>query len=111
MNYNIFTIPPFDRQLKRLSKKYPSLKLDFNTFLDDLEKNPVQGNDLGKNCYKIRFKISSKNKGKSSGARVITNILVTKETVYLLTIYDKADQDTLSNKELEELLKYVPDDL
>jgi hypothetical protein len=66
---------------------------------------------LEKTATKIRFKISSKNKGKSGGARVITNVLVSKETVYLLTIYDKADQDTLSNKELEELLKYVPDDL
>jgi mRNA-degrading endonuclease RelE of RelBE toxin-antitoxin system len=111
MSYNVFTIPPFDRQLKRLFKKFPSLKQDFNDFLDDLEKNPIQGNDLGRNCFKVRFKISSKNKGKSGGARVITNVLVTKETVYLLTIYDKSDQETLSNKELDELLKYVPDDL
>ena len=111
MSYNIFTIPPFDRQLKRLFKKFPSLKEDFSDFLDDIEKNPIQGNDLGKNCYKIRFKISSKNKGKSGGARIITNVLIAKEAVYLLTIYDKADQDILSKKELEELLKYVPDDL
>jgi mRNA-degrading endonuclease RelE of RelBE toxin-antitoxin system len=111
MSYNVFTIAPFDRQLKRLFKKYPSLKQDFNDFLDDLEKNPIQGNDLGRNCFKVRFKISSKNKGKSGGARVITNVLVTKETIYLLTIYDKSDQETLSNKELDELLKYVPDDL
>lgn len=111
MSYNIFTIPPFDRQLKRLFKKFPSLKQDFSDFLDDLEKNPIQGNDLGKNCYKVRFKISSKNKGKSGGARVITNVLVTKEAVYLLTIYNKGDQDTLSIKELEELLKFIPDEL
>lgn len=111
MSYSVFTIPPFDRQLKRLFKKFPSLKQDFSVFLDDLEKKPIQGSDLGKNCFKVRFKISSKNKGKSGGARVITNILVTKETIYLLTIYDKGDQDSLSSRELDELLKYVPDDL
>lgn len=108
MSYNVFTIPPFDKQLKRLFKKYPSIKEDFNLFLDDLEQNPIQGNDLGKNCYKIRFKISSKNKGKSGGARVITNVLVANQTVYLLSIYDKSDQETLSSKELDELLKFVP---
>ena len=37
MSYDILTIPPFDRQLKRLLKKYPSLKKDFNDFLDELE--------------------------------------------------------------------------
>jgi hypothetical protein len=94
-----------------LFKKFPSLKQDYNDFLDDLEKNPIQGNDLGRNCYKVRFKISSKNKGKSGGARVITNILVTQETVYLLAIYDKGDQESISIKELSGLLKYVPDDL
>ena len=107
MSYSILPTHRFEKELKRLTKKFPSLKQDFSAFLDDLEKNPIQGNDLGKNCYKIRFKISSKNKGKSGGARVITNVLVTKEVVYLLTIYDKGDQDTLSNKELEELLKYI----
>ena len=47
---------------------------------------------------------------RTSGARVITNIVVAKETVYLLSIYDKSDQETLSQKELDELLKYVDDD-
>ena len=36
MNYNILTIAPFDKQLKRLVKKYPSLKKDFIGLLDDL---------------------------------------------------------------------------
>lgn len=29
-------------------------------------------------------------------------------TVYLLAIYDKSEQDTLTDKELKELLKEVP---
>lgn len=109
MSYNILTIPPFDRQLKKLSKKYPSLKKDISDFLDDLEQNPTQGTDLGKNCYKIRLKISSKNKGKSGGGRIITNVLVSEETVYLLAIYDKSDKETLTDKELKELLQFIPE--
>ncbi len=107
MSYSVFSIPPFDRQLKRLAKKYPSLKNDFATLLDDLSDKPDQGTSIGKNCFKIRLAISSKGKGKSGGARVITNIVVTENTVFLLAIYDKADKETLSDKELIELLKMV----
>ena len=107
MSYNILTIPPFDKQLKKLLKKYPSLKQDISSFLDDLEQNPIQGTELGRNCYKIRLKISSKNKGKSGGARIVTNVIIVKETVFLLAIYDKTEQETLSDKELKNLLTFV----
>lgn len=110
MSYNILTVPPFERQLKKLAKKYPSLKQDISDFLDDLEQNPTQGTELGKNCYKIRMNISSNNKGKSGGARVITNVAIVNKTVYLLAIYDKCEQETLSDKELKELLEMIPDE-
>jgi mRNA-degrading endonuclease RelE of RelBE toxin-antitoxin system len=109
MNYNVLPIPPFDRQLKRLSKKYPSLKQEFFELIENLEKNPEQGTSLGKNCYKIRLAISSKGKGKSGGARVITNFVIADETVYLLSIYDKSEKENLTNKELDELLAEVPE--
>ena len=54
-----------------------------------------------------RVAIASKSKGKSGGARVITNFVVTEDTVFLLSIYDKSDKENLTDKELEELLKYV----
>jgi mRNA-degrading endonuclease RelE of RelBE toxin-antitoxin system len=111
MSYNVLPIPPFDRQLKRLSKKYPSLKQEYFELIESLEENPEQGINLGNNCYKIRVAIQSKGKGKSGGARVITNFVIAEETVYLLSIYDKSDKENLTDKELDDLLKYVPDDL
>lgn len=90
-----------------MSKKHPSLKQDFLELIESLEKNPEQGTNLGNNCYKIRIAIESKGKGKSGGARVITNFIIADETVYLLSIYDKSDKENLSNKELKELLKFV----
>jgi len=81
MSYDVFTIPPFDKQLKRLSKKYPSIKKDFSVFLESIKSSPKQGKPLGKNCYKIRMAIKSKGKGKSGGARVILNIAVSKKRV------------------------------
>jgi hypothetical protein len=109
MSYNVLTIPPFDNQLKRLAKKYPSLKNEFAELLESLELEPEQGTKLGNNCYKIRIAIASKGKGKSGGARVITNFVIAEETVFLISIYDKSEKENLTDKELEELLKYVPE--
>lgn len=92
-----------------MAKKYPSLKNEFAALLQSLEEDPEQGTKLGNNCYKIRLSIAPKSKGKSGGARVITNIMVIEETVYLLAIYDKSEKDNLTDKELDALLKFVPD--
>ena len=107
MSYSILPIPPFDRQLKRLIKKYPSLKEEYFDLIESLEQNPKQGTNLGNNCYKIRLAIASKRKGKSGGARVITNFVIADATVYLLSIYDKSKKENLTDKELNELLMFV----
>jgi hypothetical protein len=107
MSYSVLTISPFDKQIKRLAKKYPSIKIEFAELIENLEQEPEQGTALGNNCFKIRIAIASKGKGKSGGARVIINVLVSEEIVYLLSIYDKSEKDNLTDKELEELLKFV----
>ncbi len=109
MSYNVKTIDVFEKQAKRLIKKYSSLKFELAKLFQELKENPVQGTSIGKGCYKIRLSIVSKGKGKSGGARVITNFVVTDRTVYLLSIYDKSDKDNLSDKELGELLKFIKD--
>lgn len=110
MSYKVFSIPPFDKQIKRLVKKYPSLKNEFEQLIDDLEKDPIKGDSLGKGCYKIRLAIKSKAKGKRGGARVIINVVISKEFVYLLTIYDKKDKDNISDDELKNLLSLIESD-
>ncbi len=107
MNYKVLSIPPFDRQLKRLAKKYTSLKKEYAVLLDNLEQKPEQGTALGNNRYKISIAIASKRKGKSGGARIITNFVVKDNIVYLLSIYDKSEQENFTDKELQELLKFV----
>jgi mRNA-degrading endonuclease RelE of RelBE toxin-antitoxin system len=108
MSYNIVAVPTFKKELKKLAKKYHSIKSDLATLFETLEINPEQGTSLGNNCYKIRLFITSKNKGKSGGERIITNFVIADDTVYLLSIYDKSDKDNLTDKELNELLKNVP---
>jgi len=100
MKFNVFTIPPFDRQIKRMVKKYPSLKKEYATLIDTLEQKPTSGTSIGNNCYKIRMAIASKGKGKSGGARVVSYLQVKKNSVFLLSIYDKAELESISDKEL-----------
>ena len=107
MKYDVLTISPFDRQLKRLAKKYPSLKAEYANLIDELSENPEKGIPLGNNCFKIRLAIASKGRGKSGGARVITHFYIAGKTVFLLTIYDKSEQADVSDKELKELLSEI----
>lgn len=107
MSYKVKTISYFERQAKRLIKKYPSLKNELAQLGQTLKEHPQQGVSLGNDCYKIRLPIASKGKGKSGGARIITNVVVTETTVYLLSIYDKSEQGAISDKLLKDLLKQV----
>lgn len=86
MSYSIIAVPKFSKELKRLVKKYPSLKTEFAELAAKLTENPMQGVPLGKNCYKIRISIQSKGGGKRDGARIITHFALVASTLYLFTI-------------------------
>ena len=109
MSYKIKAIPKFEKELKRLAKKYPSLKAEYIELVQSLKQEPEQGTPLGNNCYKIRLAIASKGKGKSGGSRVITYVQVLQTTVYLLTIFDKSEKENIPDKELEALLEEIPE--
>jgi mRNA-degrading endonuclease RelE of RelBE toxin-antitoxin system len=104
MSYNLIPTRRFEKELKRLNKKYPSVKNEFAELVNLLSNNPESGTFLGNNCYKIRFSIESKGKGKSGGARVITYLYIETETVYLLTIYDKSEKEDLKPNELKDII-------
>jgi mRNA-degrading endonuclease RelE of RelBE toxin-antitoxin system len=105
MNCKVVVADTFKREAKRLNKKHGSLKADIAKLIESLESEPIQGIPLGRDCYKIRMAISSKGKGKSGGARVITCVKVVKETVYLLAIFDKSEKSSLDDSELDFLLE------
>jgi len=107
MSYKLIITPTFEKDAKSLLKKYKSLKYDLISLFESLEKEPIQGNALGKDCYKIRLSITYKGKGKSGGARVITYVKIKAENVFLLTIYDKSTKENISSKELKELLRFI----
>lgn len=108
MSFRIVLHGNFEREARPLLKRYRSLAVELGTLRDALKVEPHQGKPIGMDCYKIRLAIKSKGKGRSGGARVITCVVAVREEVYLLSIYDKSEQDTLTDKRLKELLKLVP---
>ena len=103
----------FLKSLKKLLKRYRSLYDDVTKLIVSLKENPMQGADLGNGFRKVRMAITSKGKGKSAGARVITfTLLVANGNLLILAeVYDKADRGTISDKELKQLLKDITGDM
>lgn len=110
MNYKIIPQRHFLKEIKRLSKKYKSMKKDLQVLQDELSQNPLTGIDLGCGIRKIRMAIASKNKGKSHGARVITYTYVVDEDkgiVNLIFVYDKEERESISKEEIKLLLQEI----
>ncbi|MFP4091314.1 MAG: type II toxin-antitoxin system RelE/ParE family toxin [Cyclobacteriaceae bacterium] len=107
MSLKIIPTPTFEKELKKLAKKYPSMKEDYKKLLEYLSQNPQPKKySIGNGLFKIRLKIESLRKGKSGGARVITAVLAEKQDeakIYLARIYEKSDKEDLSSKEYQAI--------
>jgi len=93
--------------LKKLVKKYASLKTYLQGLIRTLEKEPDSGIHLGHGIHKIRLAIKFKAKGKSGGARVITYLVTQDHEVCLVYIYDKSQLENVTKEQILELLKKV----
>jgi len=111
MKVRILISEEFRRNAKKLLKKYRSLKGELSQLIEDLEKDPHMGTEIGENIYKIRLAVKSKGKGKSGGMRIITYVDVEvkknkeKIAVILLTIYDKSEFENVSDQYLKSIIE------
>jgi len=104
MNFNIETIPRFEKDVKKLKKNFPKIKNDLIDFVTELSNNPELGINLGENIFKVRVPNSSIPTGKSGGFRVIT-YYKTNDTLYLVTIYSKTEQDNILTEKLKKIIQ------
>ena len=104
MNFSVIPSDRFKKEAKRLVKKFPSLKQELGHLSNTLTNEPEIGTPLGNDTYKIRLAIKSKGKGKSGGGRVITFVVTDNKEVYLLTIYDKSEFDSVDDKTLRTII-------
>ncbi len=105
MSFKIYITPEFKKYFKKLYKKHPSLGDDLKKMIVQLSENPSMGTNLGHGLFKVRMAISSKGKGKSGGARIITYLLKKDEELYLVYIYDKSQIENISKQTILEILQ------
>ena len=103
MSYEIKVVDEFKKDVKKLYKKYRSIKLDILGLIEKLEKDYTIGINLGSNLYKIRVRNSDIG-GKRGGYRVIYYIKLNNNRIYLLSIYSKTQKDIIDLKSLEPIL-------
>lgn len=104
MNFKIETIPRFEKDVKKLKKKFPKIKNDLVKLVNALSLNPKEGIELGSDIFKIRIPNSSIPTGKSGGFRIIT-YYKKDDILYLVTIYSKTEQDNILTDQLRQIIK------
>lgn len=107
MSVQVSLLNEFQRRLKRLARKFRTLNDETDQLIDALEINPQRGKSLGGGLYKIRLGSTSKGGGKRGGFRVITYYVeqtAEGEVVYMVTIYDKSEESSISKDDLLDLL-------
>jgi len=115
MKTNVFITTNFSNEAKKLLKKYKSLKSELEILESELKDNPTLGSSIGNNSFKIRLAVKSKGQGKRGGIRIITplDVIFVKDEkineLYLLSIYDKSQTETISQKEILNIIKQIDD--
>lgn len=99
----------FEKKLYRLSKKYRNIRQDVEPVIEQLQGNILLGDRLagfGSNLYvyKVRVKNSDIQKGKSAGYRIIY-LLELENSILLLTIYSKSEQEDITEAQIQSILE------
>ena len=108
----VIPTPYFESKYKRLVRKFPSLGKELENLEKDLIHNPKLGEPLGSNLYKIRLSGKDKGKGKRGGFRIITYLVQEFQNsfeIYLITIFDKSEETSISKSILIKLVKSIFD--
>lgn len=103
--------PAFQKDVKRLRKKYPRIQKDVQPLIDRLIAGETPGDQIqstGYTVYKVRLQNRDAQRGKSGGYRVIYYIDTPTQTV-LLTIYAKSEREDTSASAIEDIITDLPD--
>jgi len=106
MNYEVIALEEFQRDVKKLHKKYRHIKNDVLELVEKLEIAFDIGIHLGNNLYKIRVKNSDVG-GKSGGYRVVYYAKTSQDKVYLITMYSKTQKENIDMSKLKPLLEKI----
>jgi hypothetical protein len=102
--YTVVEQELYKKAFKKLSKTYRNIDLSIKDFLQFISTKEDLGIELKSNIFKARIKNHDKNKGKSSGYRLISYLAVIENELHLLYIYDKSKLVNITEKELDKLI-------
>ena len=97
----------FEKELRRLHRKFPSILSEVEILVDQLERGELPGDkipNIGYNVYKVRLRNPSAGRGKRGGFRAIYYVRHT-SFVVLITIYFKSDQTDIHKERLQALIQ------
>ncbi len=103
----------FTREFKRLQKRYHHISQDLSDLLEILKRGETPGDQVpgvGYTVYKVRVLNRDMQSGKSGGYRVIYYIR-RGETLYLVTIYSKREQDNITADEIRRIVEKLEEEL
>ncbi|WP_246605583.1 type II toxin-antitoxin system RelE family toxin [Sphaerospermopsis torques-reginae] len=110
-NISVQFSPEFEKQLYKLSKRYRKIRDDIEPVILQLQQGEIIGDrlvGLGEEyqVYKVSVKNSNIQKGKSAGYRLIY-YLQTADSIILLTVYSKSDQEDIGVVRVREIIEQV----
>ena len=107
MNAEVKTAPRFERDIKRLKRKYPAVVALVNNLINRLKGGEALPADrvpgVGYDVYQVRLPNTSARSGKSGGVRVIYYVRMPPNIV-LLTIYSKTAQADIRPSDIRHIV-------
>ena len=103
---SIEAAPKFQRNLRKLAKKYPRIRNDIEPIIAQLQQGEILGDPIpkiGYEVFKLRVRNSDIQKGKSAGYRLIY-YLKTATAIILLTIYSKSEQADIAASDIQSII-------
>jgi mRNA-degrading endonuclease RelE of RelBE toxin-antitoxin system len=98
--------PVFNRNLRKLAKKYRSIRNDLQPVIEQLEQGELPGDQIpgvGYAVFKLRVRNSDTRTGKSGGYRLIY-YLKTTTGIILLTVYAKSEQVDIATDDIQSII-------
>lgn len=83
---------------------------EYREFQNELIINPTKGKIISGSGGLRKIRLKTKGQGKRGGARVIYYYVNTRDIIILLLIYEKSEQDELTNNQLKILKKLVKEE-
>lgn len=107
MKIKIIPTNQFSKTVDNLLKKRQLLQADFDSFKRDLAEHPEMGDLVTDTGGLRKARLKSASRGKSGGFRVCYYFFMRDSEIFLLTIYPKNVQETLTMQQKRELRQLI----